>query len=366
MRQHRLLWYLLFAGLFSVIALFGGQLPGSATTLRSNGQGTVPMPVSLQVTLQRPNAPPPHPSWAVPVHFALYSPGDPNTIQYEGDLTLDDSGRWVGFLSLARGTFDVRIKNLHTLRNVRRNVAISGPLVLNMGTLLEGDADGDNRVRASDFAIVRAAYFTTEGQPGFDPRADFDEDNRIRSSDFALLRSNYFATGDIEVTGLAAQGGRRSADGVVAVSLLPALNSVRLGEVFTITLMATAGTQPFVALDADIRYPPNVLQVVGPNGQPASAIEPLPALSTVLTNRVDNSAGRILYGAGLFDSTASGDVAIARIRFRVLRPEYAALIHLADVTVADPAGKFVTGPLSDAQAVIEGTALYLPLLIRKS
>jgi hypothetical protein len=54
------------------------------------------MPISLNVTLQRPNALPPHLSWAVPVHFALYPPGDPDTICHEWDLTLDESGQWVG------------------------------------------------------------------------------------------------------------------------------------------------------------------------------------------------------------------------------------------------------------------------------
>jgi hypothetical protein len=370
MKQNRLLWYLLSAGLLAVIGLFGAQAPGAATTLQGNGQQTVPTPepvpleFTIQVTLQRPNAPSPHPSWAVPVRFGLYRPGDPNALRYQWDLTLDDSGRWSGVLNLARGVYDVRIKNLHTLRNLRRDVAIYAPITLTLGTLLEGDADDDNRVRASDFTLLRAAYFTTEGDPGFDSRADFDEDNRIRSSDFALLRGNYFATGDIEVTGLTARASGDLDAGSVAVSLLPAVSSVRPGEVFTVTLRAAAGSQPFVALDADIRYPPNVLQVVGPSGQPASEIEPLPGLSTVLTNRADNATGRILYGAGLFEGEASGDVPIARVRFRALRAGYAALVHLADVTVAAPDGRFVTGPLSDAQAVIEGRAIYLPLLIR--
>ena len=43
------------------------------------------MPIALNVTLQRPNALPPDPSWAVPVHFALYPPGDPDTICHRGE-----------------------------------------------------------------------------------------------------------------------------------------------------------------------------------------------------------------------------------------------------------------------------------------
>jgi len=342
----------------------------------------LPLPFTLTVTLQRPNSPPPDPAWAVPVHLALYPPGDENTICHQWDLTLDQSGQWSDYLSMFTGTYDVRVKNMHTLRNVKRNVAIEGPITLDMGTLLEGDADDDNRVRSSDFALLRAAYFTQEGDAGFDPRTDFDEDNRIRSSDFALLRNNYFATGDIDVTSLGAQAsaafhtptGKRGRgassykpQGSVALALEPASVQVAPGDFFTLTLTAHAGAQSFVAMDADIRFSPEFLQVVGADGQPATSIKSLAPMIGFF-NQADNAAGRILYGAGLFTGAVSGDVAIAQVRFRAVQAVPQARIDLVDGTVSDPEGKFVTGSLSSAQAAIIPAGgfkqRYIPLLLR--
>jgi hypothetical protein len=326
----------------------------------------LPVPITLTVTLQRPNSPPPSPAWAVPVTFTLYPPGDSTTICHQWELMLDQSGRWKGLLDLFTGVYDARIRNLHTLRNVKRNLTIIGPATIDMGTLLEGDADADNRVRSSDYALLSASYFTQEGEAGFDPRTDFDEDNRIRSSDYALLSSNYFMSGDIEVPGLSALADLQGLSGTVDVALEPGTTQATVGVPFTLTLMAHAHDQPFVALDADIRFPPHLLQVIGPDGQPATTIEPLPPLSAFY-NRVDNVAGRILYAAGVMLSTVSGDIQVAQIRFLPLAPVTRAQVELVDVTVSDRTGKFVTGSLTSAQVNIEPVGgfryLYLPMLL---
>jgi len=319
------------------------------------------------VNLQRPNSPPPHSAWSVPVVFSLYPPGSTGAPAYQWNLALDTSGRWSGSLTLSAGSYDVRVKNLHTLRNVKRNVLIDGSATINMGTLLEGDADGDNRVRASDFALLRAAYFTQEGDLGFDPRTDFDEDNRVRSSDFALLRSNYFASGDIEVG--TSRAAAAAPDGVVALALEPALLTVQSGEVFTVTLTAHAGDQPFVAFDADIRFPPDALQLVGLDGQPATHIEPLGVMAPLI-NAADNSAGRILYGAGVPNDAPplTGDVTVARLHFRALRTAPRLSVNCLDGTVSDPTGKWVTGPLSGTQVTVVPASgirfVFMPLILR--
>lgn len=327
----------------------------------------VPLPFTLTVALQRPNSPPPSAPWAVPVRLTLYPPGDPLTVCHQWDLTLDQNGQWSGSLDMFTGQYDVRVKNIHTLRNVRRNVSILGPITVDMGTLLEGDADNDNRVRSSDFALLSAAYFTQEGQPRFDPRADFDEDNRIRSSDFALLSSNYFKSGDIEVAGLLGQLASVQPLGLVDLAIEPSSAQVQPGQVVTLTLIAHAGDQPFVAADADIRFPPQILRVVSPTGEPATAIEPLPPMPAFY-NQVDNSAGRILYAAGLFTGSASGDVPLARIRLLALDWTPGANVSLVDGTVSDASGRFVTGTLSGARVVVapEGgfRHRYFPLIFR--
>jgi len=62
----------------------GSEAPVSAPHGICPTQTTpLPLPFTLTVTLQRPNSPPPDPAWAVPVHLALYPPGDPVTICHQ-------------------------------------------------------------------------------------------------------------------------------------------------------------------------------------------------------------------------------------------------------------------------------------------
>ena len=322
----------------------------------------LPVPITLNVALQRPNAPPPDPSWAVPVHFVLYPPGDPDTICHEWDLTLDQSGSWSGDLVLFTGLYDARLKNMHTLRNVRRNVDIAGPMTINMGELHEGDANDDNRIRITDFGILRNAYFTDEGDPGFDPRVDFDEDNRIRIADFALLRMNYFQDGDIEVT-LARQAADRVLD-TVDLSVEPPAVTVAVGDTFTVMVMVSAGTQDVVGADLDLHFKPSFLQVVDTTGQPATQIEPAGPL-TAFFNQVDPVAGRIRYAAGTF-GVASGSFPLAMVRFEALASTQATPLHFAYADVVAPGGQSVVGELRDGTISIAQvlTKRYLPLLLR--
>ena len=67
---------------------------------------------------------------------------------------------------------------------------------MDMGTLLEGDSDGDNCIRGDDFSILLASYWKREGEPGFDERADYDENGWVNAADFSLLRTNYWQCGE--------------------------------------------------------------------------------------------------------------------------------------------------------------------------
>ncbi len=164
-------------------------------------------------------------------------------------------------------------------------------------------------------------------------------------------------------TGFAAAGLKPA--GSVELALEPAWSTVAVGEVVSLTVVAHAGDQAFVAADVDIRYPPGLLEVVQPDGTPTAAIEPVEPLQDFV-NQVDRLNGRILYAAGLFAGTASGDVTLARIRFRALQSAPRVLVALADGTVSDADGKFVTGTLVSARVRIgaAGEELYLPLLWR--
>ena len=82
--------------------------------------------------------------------------------------------------------------------NVRRGVVISEPSTsVNMGTLLEGNANDDNIVSISDFGILAVAFMKLDGEAGFDARADFDCNGIINIADFGLLAVNFMKTSPI-------------------------------------------------------------------------------------------------------------------------------------------------------------------------
>jgi hypothetical protein len=160
--------------------------------------------VDIVVVLQggsRPDA-----GWVVPVTVKFFSPGADvlnDTPLAQFNLTTTKSGSTaICQCSLIPGTYDVTVVSEHTLINVRRNVTISLPSTsVNMGTLLEGNANNDTIVNISDFGILAVSFGKMVGQPGYDARADFDRNGIINISDFGLLAVNFTKMSPIEVTG---------------------------------------------------------------------------------------------------------------------------------------------------------------------
>jgi hypothetical protein len=110
-------------------------------------------------------------------------------------VTTDTSGNFA-LEGLTTGTYDIWVKNSHTLAN-RRSVNLApGANVVSFGTLREGDANDDNCVTIADFDILASAFF-----PGYDPRADFNQDGYVNILDFAMLRENVAVCGDPVVAG---------------------------------------------------------------------------------------------------------------------------------------------------------------------
>ena len=53
------------------------------------------------------------------------------------------------------------------------------------------DANGDNRVDLTDFAIVRGAFGTSVGDAGYNANADFDKDGTVGGSDLDIFEANF-------------------------------------------------------------------------------------------------------------------------------------------------------------------------------
>ena len=146
-----------------------------------------------QVSLERPGAAAPDPSWIVPLEITRCGEGDATVYP----ATTDASGAFT--VSLPAGSYPVRVKSSHTLANLVQDVVVpeggaTGPI--SFGLLREGDADGDNNVVSADFFILRNTYNLASGDPSYDDRADFNENDAVTSADFFLLKDNYNEPGD--------------------------------------------------------------------------------------------------------------------------------------------------------------------------
>jgi hypothetical protein len=132
----------------------------------------------------------------LPLTLTLTLDGTPTS--YPNQAT-DASGYFTVTTSgLPDGTYTWQIKGPQYLSNSgqfsleRLDVSI----VVDMGLMRTGDANDDNLVTVGDFNILKVAFGTGIGTPGFDPRADFTGDEVINVSDFNLVKNNFGTSGD--------------------------------------------------------------------------------------------------------------------------------------------------------------------------
>jgi hypothetical protein len=63
------------------------------------------------------------------------------------------------------------------------------------GLMRAGDCNDDNVVNSMDFTILKSTFGKSNGQPGYDGRADFTGDTVVNSLDFSLLKGNFGQAG---------------------------------------------------------------------------------------------------------------------------------------------------------------------------
>lgn len=142
--------------------------------------------------------------WTIPVTVKFFSPGadvlvDPEILRFNVNTVKSNGTAICQCVDVVPGTYDVSVGSEHTLINVMRNVVIAVPYMsLNMGTLLEGDANSDGIVNITDFSILAASFMKMEGEEGFEPGADFDYNGIINISDFGLLAVNFLKSSPID------------------------------------------------------------------------------------------------------------------------------------------------------------------------
>jgi N-acetylneuraminic acid mutarotase len=66
------------------------------------------------------------------------------------------------------------------------------------GNICDCDMDNDNVVGPSDFGLFKSAWFSTPGDPDWNPDADFDVNGAIGPSDFGIFKSRWFTSAPFE------------------------------------------------------------------------------------------------------------------------------------------------------------------------
>ncbi len=262
--------------------------------------GTVPI-INGTVAFQgRPAAP--NSSWSVPVSMTIQCATLPDV--YSFNATTDQSGHFTIDTWTIPGTSvcNLRLKNMHTLRNLKANVTLAPDgNAVNFGTLLEGDANNNNYVDLVDFSILATAFDSGSADPEFDARTDFNENDWIELADFSLLVTNYDKNGDIVAAGAAniAAASDASESQPMTMFLKPAYYSATRDDIFALDIRLDPKAQIFNSAAAYLHFDPALLEVVDASGTPVVSITPGADLPLVLSNTVDNATGDIRLVSGI-------------------------------------------------------------------
>ncbi|MBN1188201.1 MAG: Ig-like domain-containing protein [Dehalococcoidales bacterium] len=178
----------------------GSDIESAKWNLPNNGN---PSQVDISVILKGGSRP--ESGWEVPVTINFFEPeadvmSDAPLCTFNLTTTKDNDNAIAQIESINPETYDVSICSPHCLTNVKRDVVIGETYTgVDMGTLLEGNADDDNKISISDFGILANTYGKQRGDEGFDERADFDRNDKVNIADFGLMATNYGKSSPIDL-----------------------------------------------------------------------------------------------------------------------------------------------------------------------
>jgi hypothetical protein len=289
----------------------------------------------------------PDPSWVGTLIVSAHLPGDPIPA-YAFNASSDENGYFEVPSGVLPGRYDVGVRDTHSLRNLRQDVQVTDHTAdLSMGTLIEGDANLDNRVDIFDFAILAGAFGKERGQTGFDIRADFNNDLTIDIFDFALLADNYGSLGDASSAPAAAaarEGAGPASLGSVTVYVQPSPKTVSVNQVFTVDVYAAAGTSQVYGLDSWMKFDTTYLEV--------QAITPGTALGSVLAAGISGDTITYRAGVSLGAPPVTGTFKLFTLRIRAKQPTASTLLRWDVVNIAGPGGEHHTAVKNNGTIVI--------------
>jgi len=173
--------------------LHAGFIPSVHNPSGGADTATVRLDVALQGSSR------PEGGWEIPITITIGgTPYEPISTGITGSGENKKASYWID--GITPGTYHITIDSATTLRNERQNVPlVAGASIVDMGTLLEGDANGDDIINISDFGILAVAFMSTSIDANWDERADFDRNGIINISDFGLLAVNFMKTSPVTV-----------------------------------------------------------------------------------------------------------------------------------------------------------------------
>jgi hypothetical protein len=142
---------------------------------------------------------PPSTLLAVPI-TVIFKPTSGGTFQTR-TVTANNNGQ-ATMTNVLPGTYTVWVKHANALARQVTSAAINAPgsTVLVFGIFRGGDANNDNVITVSDFAVMAASFGLAENHPSFNPNADFNGDGLVNINDFSILASNFGAAGPAQPT----------------------------------------------------------------------------------------------------------------------------------------------------------------------
>jgi hypothetical protein len=181
------------------------NIPSSHTPQAIVSIGPIETIVSISVARQGDSLP--DAGRIVPLTIKFFTPGADvltDTSVYEFiSIKKPDTDNMIVYevKGIEPGTYDIIVFGEHTLINVKRNVTISSLYSsIEMGTLLEGDANHDNIINIKDYAILSNSWLTSQSQIRYDSTVDFDRNGMIDTADLYLLTSNWLGRSPVEIT----------------------------------------------------------------------------------------------------------------------------------------------------------------------
>jgi hypothetical protein len=99
------------------------------------------------------------------------------------------------FSTFRTGSYTVAIRGETWLRALRTSTFAPGEVALPVA-LINGDADGDNRITTTDFTLVNRAFGKSVGQAGYEARADLNGDGVVNAADVEIVQRNQRKRGE--------------------------------------------------------------------------------------------------------------------------------------------------------------------------